>query len=135
MGPPGALDRRGGRHGRGQQPIHRRSGRPPSARLGAPHEGRGWRYWLDELFLSPRWGFIGSLAVFAAVLFVVFYVSGWIDSETSARLVAWVAPWQPESTAGVVGRAVVDGLITDVDRFLNGKRGHDDITLVVVRHR
>ncbi len=58
-----------------------------ATRLGAPHEGRGWRYWLDELFLSPRWGFIGSLAVFAAVLFVVFYVSGWIDSETSARLV------------------------------------------------
>ena len=82
-----------------------------ATRLGAPREGRGWRYWLDELFLSPRWGFIGSVAVFAAVLFVVFYVSGWIDSETSARLVTWAAAWQPDSTAGVVGRAVVDGLI------------------------
>jgi hypothetical protein len=33
------------------------------------------------------------VAVFAAVLFVVFYVSGWIDSETSARLVTWAAEW------------------------------------------
>jgi ferrous iron transport protein B len=82
-----------------------------ATRFGAPHEGRGWRYWLDELFLNPRWGFIGSVAVFAAVLFVVFYVSQWIDSETSARLVTWAAGWQPDTTAGVVGRAVADGLI------------------------
>jgi ferrous iron transport protein B len=82
-----------------------------ATRLGAPHEGRGWRYWLDELFLSPRWGFAGSIAVFAAVLFVVFDVSGWIDRMTSARLVEAVSAWQPESTAGVVGRAVADGLI------------------------
>jgi ferrous iron transport protein B len=82
-----------------------------ATRFGAPHEGRGWRYWLDELFLSPRWGFIGSVAVFAAVLFIVFYVSQWIDSQTSARLVTWAAGWQPQSTTGVVGRAVVDGLI------------------------
>jgi len=82
-----------------------------ATRFGAPHEGRGWRYWLDELFLSPHWGFIGSVVVFAAVLFVVFYVSQWIDSETSARLVTWAAGWQPDTTAGVVGRAVVDGLI------------------------
>ena len=82
-----------------------------ATRFGAPHEGRGWRYWLDELFLSPRWGFIGSVAVFATVLFVVFYVSQWIDSETAARLVTWAAGWQPQSTAGVVGRAVLDGLI------------------------
>ncbi|MFA5916426.1 MAG: FeoB small GTPase domain-containing protein, partial [Burkholderiales bacterium] len=39
-----------------------------SARMGAAHEGRGWCYWLDELFLHPQWGLIGSLAVFAAVL-------------------------------------------------------------------
>jgi len=82
-----------------------------ATRFGAPHEGRGWRYWLDELFLSPRWGFVGSVAVFATVLFVVFYVSQWIDSETAARLVTWAAGWQPQSTAGVVGRAVLDGLI------------------------
>jgi ferrous iron transport protein B len=82
-----------------------------ATRLGEPHEGRGWRYWLDEMFLSRRWGFVGSVAVFAAVLFVVFYVSGWIDGRTSARLTAWAADWQPESTLGVVGRAVADGLI------------------------
>ncbi len=81
-----------------------------ATRLGPP-EDHGWRYWLDELFLSPRWGFVGSVAVFAAVLFVVFYVSGWIDSETSARLATWAATWQPDSTVGVIGRAVADGLI------------------------
>lgn len=80
-------------------------------RLGAPYPKRDWRYWLDELFLHPRWGLIGSLAVFAAVLFVVFEVSAWLDAHSSARLVAWASAWQPQSTAGVVGRAVVDGLI------------------------
>src|SRR3990172_1215199 len=82
-----------------------------ATRMGAPHEGRGWRYWLDELFLHPQWGLIGSLAVFAAVLFVVFEVSAWLDSMTAARLIALAADWQPQSTGGVVGRAVVDGLI------------------------
>ena len=82
-----------------------------ATRAGAPHEGRGWRYWLDELFLHPHWGLIGSLAVFAAVLFVVFEISTWLDSMTAARLLDAVAGWQPQSTAGVVGRAVTDGLI------------------------
>ena len=82
-----------------------------ATRFGTPHAGRDWRYWLDEMFLSRNLGFIGSVTVFAAVLFVVFYVSGWIDSETSARLAAWAAAWQPESTTGVIGRAVADGLI------------------------
>ncbi len=82
-----------------------------ATRFGAPHEGRGWRYWLDEMFLSPRWGFAGSVAVFAVVLFIVFYVSAWIDSQTSARLAQWTAQWQPTSTIGVVGRAVADGLV------------------------
>lgn len=82
-----------------------------ATRMGSPSEARGWRYWLDELFLNPRWGFIGSVAVFAAVLFVVFYVSGWIDSLTSARLVEMAADWKPDTTTGVIGRAVVDGLI------------------------
>lgn len=80
-------------------------------RVGAPHEGRGWRYWLDELFLHPQWGLLGSLTVFAAVLFVVFEVSTWLDSVTAARLIDTLANWQPQSTGGVVGRAVVDGLI------------------------
>jgi ferrous iron transport protein B len=82
-----------------------------STRMGAPHEGRGWRYWLDELFLHPQWGLIGSLAVFAAVLFMVFEVSAWLDSMTSARLLDALAGWQPDSTGGVIGRAVADGLI------------------------
>jgi len=82
-----------------------------ATRMGPPQEGRGWRYWLDELFLHPQWGLIGSLAVFAGVLFVVFAISGWIDAMTTARLVAALAEWQPQSTGGVVGRAVVDGLI------------------------
>ena len=82
-----------------------------STRMGAPHEGRGWRYWLDELFLHPQWGLIGSLAVFATVLFVVFEVSAWLDAMTAARLVEMFADWQPDSTGGVVGRAVADGLI------------------------
>jgi ferrous iron transport protein B len=80
-------------------------------RVGAPHEGRGWRYWLDELFLHPQWGILGSLGVFAAVLFVVFEVSAWLDSLTAARLVEWASAWQPQSTGGVIARAVTDGLI------------------------
>jgi ferrous iron transport protein B len=82
-----------------------------STRMGAAHEGRGWRYWLDELFLHPQWGLIGSLTVFATVLFMVFEVSTWLDSMTAARLVEALADWQPVSTGGVVGRAVADGLI------------------------
>lgn len=74
-------------------------------------ERHDWRYWLDELFLSPRWGLAGSLAVFAAVLYIVFDVSVRIDALTAARLVEWVSAWQPGSTAGVVGRAVADGLV------------------------
>jgi ferrous iron transport protein B len=80
-------------------------------RLGGPVEGRKWRYWLDELFLHPQWGLLGSMVVFAVVLFLVFEVSTWLDAMTSARLVDWVSAWQPQTTIGVVGRAVVDGLI------------------------
>lgn len=80
-------------------------------RLGAPHEGRGWRYWLDELFLHPQWGLLGSLAVFAAVLFMVFEVSTWLDSMTAAKLIEATADWQPTAIVGVVARAVTDGLI------------------------
>jgi ferrous iron transport protein B len=82
-----------------------------AARLGPRYETRGWRYWADELFLHPRWGFVGSLAVFALVLIVVFELSTWLDSVSSAKLVIWASLWQPQSTVGVVGRAVVDGLI------------------------
>jgi ferrous iron transport protein B len=67
--------------------------------------------WLDRLFLHPRWGFVGSLAVFAGVLFVVFEVSASIDAMTTARLAEWAAQWQPVSTPDVVAKAVADGLI------------------------
>lgn len=71
----------------------------------------GWKRWLDEFFLHPRWGLIGSVAVFALVLFFTFQVSAFLDSLTSARLVEWSQEWQPESTTGIVAHAVVDGLI------------------------
>ena len=74
-------------------------------------EADGWRGLLDALFLHPRWGLLGSLAVFALVLFMVFEVSTLVDGLTSARLVEWAQGWQPESTAGVLARAVADGLI------------------------
>ena len=80
-------------------------------RLGAPHAGGGWRYWLDELFLHPRWGLAGSLLVFAAVLFVVFEVSAWLDSVSAAWLVTLIDDWRPVSLSGTIGRGVADGLI------------------------
>jgi len=82
-----------------------------AARPGGAPEHRGWRHWLDELFLNPRWGLLGSMLVFAAVLWVVFDVSVSLDRMTSARLVEWVSAWQPQTTEGVIGRAVADGLI------------------------
>jgi Fe2+ transport system protein B len=88
-----------------------REGMPPPPAREAAWAERGWRLRLDELFLHPRWGLAGSIAVFAAVLWVVFSVSAWLDAMTTVRLVEAVAPWQPASTAGVVGRAIVDGLI------------------------
>lgn len=80
-------------------------------RIGPPNPDGGWRYWLDELFLDPRWGLVGSLSVFALVLFVVFEISAWLDAATAAKLVALTADWHPTSTGGVIGRAVSDGLI------------------------
>lgn len=73
--------------------------------------GKGWQRWLDELFLHPRWGLLGSLLVFSLVLIIVFEMSAALDAQTSARLAAWMQTWQPESTLGVVGRAIGDGLI------------------------
>ena len=73
--------------------------------------GEGWRRWLDELFLHPRWGLLGSLLVFALVLLIVFEMSAILDSWSSARLAEWAQQWEPSSTPGVVGRAVADGLI------------------------
>ena len=73
--------------------------------------GEGWRRWLDELFLHPRWGLLGSLLVFALVLLIVFEVSAVLDSLTSARLADWVRQWPAETTPEVVGRAVAEGLV------------------------
>jgi Fe2+ transport system protein B len=88
-----------------------REGMPPPPAREAAWADQGWRLRLDELFLHPRWGLAGSVAVFAAVLWVVFSVSAWLDAMTTARLVEAASAWQPVSTVGVVGRAIVDGLI------------------------
>lgn len=80
-------------------------------RLGHAAEKAGWKRALDRVFLHPQWGFIGTLAVFALVLFMVFEVSTTLDSITSAPLAAWVGQWEPDTTLGVVGRAVADGLV------------------------
>src|SRR5574340_1069628 len=70
-----------------------------------------WQLWADDLFLHPRWGFVGTLAVFALVLFFVFEVSAFLDRLTVARMIAWAEPWQPIDLAGVLVRAVLDGFI------------------------
>jgi ferrous iron transport protein B len=82
-----------------------------SGLAGPPEDSEGWRRLLDDLFLHPRWGLLGSLAVFALVLFVVFELSASLDAVSSARLAVWVQQWVPTSTAGVVGHAVADGLV------------------------
>lgn len=79
--------------------------------IGGPYIKRDWRYWLDELFLAPHWGLIGSLTIFAAILFVVFEVSAFLDALAIAPLFDLAEQWQPSSVYGVVGRAVIDGII------------------------
>ena len=80
-------------------------------RPGQEGEQPRWQRWADDLFLHPRWGFVGTLAVFALVLFFVFEVSAFLDGLTVARLIAWAEPWQPTDLAGVLARAVLDGFI------------------------
>ena len=80
-------------------------------RPGGEHAPPRWQRWADELFLHPRWGMIGSLTIFALVLFFVFEVSAFLDSHTVARLIDWVEPWQPTDLGGVVARAMLDGFI------------------------
>lgn len=70
-----------------------------------------WARALDLFFLHRRWGIVGSLAVFAAVLYVVFEISAWLDAMTTARLAAALAGWEPASLAEVVARAIADGLV------------------------
>jgi ferrous iron transport protein B len=80
-------------------------------RPGQEGEQPRWQRWADDLFLHPKWGFAGTLAVFALVLFFVFEVSAFLDALTVARLIEWAAPWQPTDLTGVVARAVLDGFI------------------------
>lgn len=80
-------------------------------RPGSGEKLTAWQRWADELFLHPRWGFIGTLAIFALVLFFVFEVSAFLDGLTVARLIAWAEPWQPTELTGVIGRAILDGFI------------------------
>jgi ferrous iron transport protein B len=80
-------------------------------RPGQEGEQPRWQRWADDLFLHPRWGFVGTLAVFALVLFFVFEVSAFLDGITVARMIEWAAPWQPTELTGVLARAVLDGFI------------------------
>ncbi len=80
-------------------------------RPGGEHAPPRWQRWADELFLHPRWGMVGSLTIFALVLFFVFEVSAFLDGLTVARLIEWAEPWQPTDVVGVVARAVLDGFI------------------------
>jgi ferrous iron transport protein B len=66
---------------------------------------------LDKIFLHPQWGLVASLVVFAAVILMDFEVSTALDAISAARLAELVSTWQPETMAGVIGRAVTDGLI------------------------
>ena len=67
--------------------------------------------WLDRIFLDRRWGIVGSLGVFAAVLLLVFQVSAWLDAMTTQRLADALSGWEPNGTSEVVARAVADGLV------------------------
>ena len=80
-------------------------------RCAAPAPAGRAHPWLDRFFLHPRWGLTGSVAVFAAVLFVVFQVSAWIDAHTTARLAAALSEWRPASLAELLAKAVADGLV------------------------
>jgi ferrous iron transport protein B len=80
-------------------------------RPGQEDETPAWQRWADDLFLHPQWGFVGTLVIFAMVLFFVFEVSAFLDGLTVARLIAWAEPWQPTDLMGVLARAVLDGVI------------------------
>lgn len=80
-------------------------------RMGQQHAANDWRAGLDAFMLHPQWGLLSSVLVFAGVLWMVFEGSGWIDAHTTQLLVAATQDWQPTSTTGVVGRAILDGFI------------------------
>ncbi|MBN1379324.1 MAG: ferrous iron transporter B [Gammaproteobacteria bacterium] len=81
------------------------------ARIGGPYARQDWRYWADEILLHPQWGLLGSLFVFALILFFVFEVSAWIDALTIAPLIDWADKWQTTSLVGVIAHAIADGFI------------------------
>jgi Fe2+ transport system protein B len=82
-----------------------------AARPAGVRSRHDWRFWLDELLLSRRFGLVGSAAVFGTVLFVVFDLSARIDAFTTAPLAQWVSSWTPQTTGDVILRAVADGLV------------------------
>jgi ferrous iron transport protein B len=82
-----------------------------SARVSHRSKTITWEDRLDAIFLHPRWGLAGSLTVFAMILFMVFEVSTGLDAMTAAQLAQMAEQWVPETTGGVIGHAVIDGLI------------------------
>jgi ferrous iron transport protein B len=82
-----------------------------SARVSHRSKTITWEDRLDAIFLHPRWGLAGSLTVFAMILFMVFEVSTGLDAITAAQLAQMAEQWVPETTGGVIGHAVIDGLI------------------------
>ena len=80
-------------------------------RLGGPYTRQDWRYWADEFLLHPKWGLLGSLMVFAVILFAVFEISSWIDALTIAPLIKLLSQWQAVSLVAVLTKAIVEGLV------------------------
>lgn len=81
------------------------------ATIGKRAETITWEDRLDAIFLHPSWGLVGSLGLFALVLFVVFEVSAEIDAHTTLKLTELVVAWHPVGTLAVIARAVADGLV------------------------
>lgn len=86
-------------------------------RINKPTNGAMRMVLMNEI-RHPRWWLAGTIAVFAAVLFVVLQVSAWLDAITSARLVEAVSGWVPASVGEAILKAVVDGLIGLVGIFV-----------------
>ncbi len=70
-----------------------------------------WEDNFDTVFLHPRWGLLGSLAVLGFILFMVFEVSTRLDLLTSAKLAALLADWQPLNPGAIILHAVADAVV------------------------
>jgi len=70
-----------------------------------------WEDNFDTVFLHPRWGLLGSLAVLGFILFMVFEVSTSLDLLTSAKLAALLADWQPLNPGAIILHAVADAVV------------------------